>query len=74
MCQAQKTTAIYFKEKTMIGNNELHLNTATVSAAVEEYLNKRALPAGQVQVKSVKHHNDVFVVSLIAPEREPPKD
>ncbi len=37
----------------MIGENKMELNVATMKLAVQEYLNRRALPSGQVEVVAV---------------------
>jgi hypothetical protein len=43
----------------MIGKNVLRLNHATVMEALEEYINRRALPAGRVVVKKVQFNAQI---------------
>ncbi len=46
----------------MIGANTLLLNQATMKKAVQEYLNRRALSTGQVEVTSVAQPQQAFIV------------
>ncbi len=52
----------------MIGANELHLNSATMQEAVQEYLDKRTTSQGRVTVTNVKFQGTGFIVSVKGPE------
>ena len=52
----------------MIGNNEIRFNRGTMQEAIQEYLDKRATPVGQVEVTGVRYLNDEFVISVKGPE------
>ena len=52
----------------MIGNNEIRFNQATMKEAVQEYLSKRAMPCGQVEVTNVKRLDSEFIISVKGPE------
>jgi hypothetical protein len=56
----------------MIGVNKLELNIATMRAAVEEYLNKRALSTARVEVTAVWQPggSDSAFTVLMKPKQE----
>jgi hypothetical protein len=50
------------------GTNSLHLNFATASKAIEEYLNDRLVLSAKIRVSSIKAVNDEIVVKIEAME------
>ena len=52
----------------MIGNNEIRLNQKTMREAVQEYLDKRAMPHGKIKVTDIKLLDSYFVISVKGPE------
>lgn len=52
------------------GNNELHLNTATVIKALNDYLNEHGGELMRdVYVRDVTQRDDTFVLSLESPSK-----
>jgi hypothetical protein len=54
------------------GRNNLHLNRATMNAAVEYYLRHRVLVDDAVTVDHIALSEDTFIVCIVAVEEKKP--
>ena len=54
----------------MKGSNEIRLNSASMVEAVQEYFDKRTLPSGKFEVKSIKKLNSMFIIDVLSAESD----